>query len=242
MAKLYIVVTSMSAGNNLVENGRKKLSETEVKLTYCLTESQRQEVNAIRNKYRNRIIRNHSLALHSLMICNEEQKRAIETDIAEADKDMKNLSDKIYEEIRAGYGSPDTPEVKQLIEDIKVPDLHADANFFPLDSGEIAKGQLYVDIVNAIKAQIFDEAFKKATPVFTLPDGERLPTRTETALKKLCDRLTAINILDDEDVKEKIGKMREMIERESFVPLKEYIEAQKFELKQVTGRAAAVEL
>jgi hypothetical protein len=244
MTKLYIVVTEVSAGNNLIEKGREDITPDGkvVKLTYVLNAEQRKRINAVRNKYRNRIVRNNSLTIRSLVICNEEQKTAIETDMAEADREMKELAAKIHKEIEESYGEPNTPEIRDLIADIKVPDLKAHVEFWPLDSGDIAKGQIYINIVNTIKFKVFDEAFNRIAPAFNIEEGKQLPTRTQTALKKLCLRLRAINILDDEDVNEKIDKIENMLERESYAPLREYLEEEKIELRQVTGRAAAVEM
>lgn len=241
MAKLYIVVTRMSAGNNTKE--RETLSETEVKLTYCLTESQRKAVNAVRNKYRNRIVRNNSLTLHSLVICNEEQKKQVEAELLEADQEMKKLRARIYKDILYSYGDPAeyTDEIRELVEDINVPVLHASAEFFPLDSGEMAKGKLYDELVNAIRVKVFDVAFSGVEPIFEITDGKQIPGRTTTALIKMCNRLQTFNILDDEYVTEKIKEIRELIEKESFEPLRQVLEEERVELAKVSGRAAAVE-
>jgi hypothetical protein len=236
----------MSAGNNT--KGREKLSDTEVKLTYSLTEKQRQEVNAVRNKYRNRIIRNNSLNVHTLLICNEEQKEVIEADILEADIEMKRLAAKIQKEIEDSIlnasEDPWSPEILALLADINVPDLHARVKFFPLDAGEISKGQLYEDISNEIKAKVFSVTLERINPLLDL-GGKNLPSRTLATLKKLRERLIAVNILDDPDVNQSIKRIDLLVEQESFKPLKEFVEGEMGKLdmfRPISGRAAVVEI
>jgi hypothetical protein len=240
MVSLFIVVPEMSAGNNTKD--RQKLSETEVKLTYCLTESQRQSVNAIRNKYRNRIVRNNSINVHSLLVCNGDQKKIIEQDIEEADNEMKELAACIHKDIEMSYGMADTPEIQKMIEEIKVPNLHASVRFFPLDAAEIKKGEVYSEIANEIKAKVFSEIIGRLSPILDMPDGQVVPTRTKAAWKKLIVRLQMLNILEDDEIKDSIKKADELFDRDSLVPLKDFLLENGLDLKPVGGRAAAVEI
>lgn len=115
------------------------------------------------------------------------------------------------------------------------PSLAAHVHFIPLDVEAIKQGELYEQIRLAIKGQVFNDLLERVQELVY----KQLPTRSKNSLLKMLTKMDKINVLDDPDITQKIEDIREHIEKETLIPLRDELEE---EIKLMNQRGAFLEL
>lgn len=130
---------------------------------------------------------------HGLYLCQEQHKYEL--------IDLMKKADKKFKDINA--------------------ELQASVIFIPLDSSAIREGEMYEQINRAIKAQIFTGIFDRLQKL-VLSYGQ-VPERSRKSLLNLVDKMSKINVLDDEEIGSLILNIRRQIETNSIEPLRKEI-------------------
>jgi len=193
------------------QTGVRELDDRRIEVNYRFDKETRKKIAAIRSKYKAPIYM-HSLRFFSLFICKEEVTGKIKEAIEQADRELKAI-DSV---------------------------LEARVQFIPLDEVEVRKGELYGQIINCIKYQIYKSLFDRIEEILQRErKSTRLNPRTKRSLLRLLDEMRAVNVLEDRDIYNKIDELKRKIEENAVQPLRRELEQ---EISAITSRWAHLEV
>ena len=187
-----------------------ELSDREKKITWLYEKEKRNNIHKIRASIYGPRER-YSLDFYKLRLVNDEGKKALKEAYAKANEELKEID----------------------------PSLKAEIEFLPLDISQIARGNLYEQIIGSIKYQVFSKVFQRIDGLTRDGGKDNLPEKTKKSLKNLVDHCRNLNITRDEEIDIQIEKIAKMIEEESLIPLRD--DLQKM-LKSGEGRFYAIEV
>ena len=174
--------------------------------TYKFNKETRQQIAAIRGRFQKPMY-DGTANFHGLYICQEQHRQEL--------KDMMSKANREFQKID--------------------PLLSADVMFIPLDAGAIRNGEMYDQINQAVKGQIYTDLLERLKK---LADSS-MKSRSKSSLLKMVDRMEKINVLDDPEISLKIYEIREMIEKDTIKPLLEDLES---EIDKIQQRGAYLEM
>lgn len=104
-------------------------------------------------------------------------------------------------------------ELKQIS-----PTLGAHMVAVQLDSEYIRHGEIFDRIRSAIKAQVYGDLIERLEKLVL---RKTVPENSKKALMRMCDKLENINILNDEEINDKINLIRDMLKQDMIAPVLE---------------------
>lgn len=104
-------------------------------------------------------------------------------------------------------------ELKQIS-----PTLGAHMVVMQLDSEYVRQGEVFERIRSAIKAQVYGDLIERLEKLVL---RKTIPENSKKALLRMCDNLENINILNDDEVTDKINLIRDMIRQDLIAPVLE---------------------
>ncbi len=179
------------SSGNFIEDSE-DLDEFRRETTYTFDKETRQKIQKTRQRYKGPLYAS-TVAFHKLHICGEDQMTPIAANIQKADAELKQISDQ----------------------------LEASVTFWPLQTDEIVKGELYQAVVGAIKYRVFKDVFERLSEILERDKG--LPARSKAALLAMCSQLEKLNLVNDGDITRHISEIRSRIESESIEPLRDIL-------------------
>ena len=174
--------------------------------TYKFNKDTRRQIATIRGRFQKPMY-DGTANFHGLYICQEQHRQEL--------KDMMSKANREFQKID--------------------PLLSADVMFIPLDAGAIRNGEMYDQINQAVKGQIYTDLLERLKK---LADSS-MKSRSKSSLLKMVDRMEKINVLDDPEISLKIYEIREMIEKDTIKPLLEDLES---EIGKIQQRGAYLEM
>ena len=213
IGQLYVARAKMSSPNFVIDSKELDMDipadqRRRKEITFKFPKGLRKKIQAARVEFSYEWA-HYTVRCYGLRICNEAGRELIEKAIAETETKMREID----------------------------PSLKAESVFFPLETKGIAKTVLYQQIVGAIQTQICETTLKKVN-VIVERGKDKITTRTRNSLLKVMDQLKILNIVNDSNVDARIREIRERIETDSVIPLKEHLDEM---LKTSTGRFGAIE-
>ena len=202
---MIYIVKFVTATENRIV-GREELDDKRVELEYLFDKETRRKIASIRVAARNRIYQK-ALDFYGLRLIKPEHMDEISKIADEADRKLREVHETLY----------------------------ARVIFIPIDESAARKGELYQEIIDAIRYHVYQVAFEKLKDV----NLQHLHKRTKAALLRMCDRLQAINVLNDPDIDSKIQEIKEKIMSEDIEELSKEIKA---ELDVLKSRFAHLEI
>lgn len=202
------VVQTNTSSENKVDESE-ELNDKQRKITYLFEKEKRNLIHRERANV-GYVTKSNSVRFYSLVLTNEAGKEQILKAYKETDQAMKEID----------------------------PILKAEVNFLPLDLNQIAKGNVYEQILGSIKFQVFNKVFKRVDDLVS-KEKDKLPETTKKSLKNLIDQCRALNVVKDQDIENQIDKIAKQIETESLVPLRNSLQEA---LKTGEGRFYALEV
>lgn len=192
--KLYVMQVSMSSPF-FVSRSEKYEDENAKKQWYKYPEQQRKDIQAIRQSI-NVITDAGCARFYGLKIANEISKQQITEALAKADAEMKAID----------------------------PTLHADAQFLPLQSEAFTSGTLLDNLTAQIREQIHGVVLKRIEK--TIADNDNagmLTAKTKAALLKMLEKCRAVNVIGDEAINQRIDAMKDQINNDQIVVMRNEI-------------------
>lgn len=107
-------------------------------------------------------------------------------------------------------------------------ELSARVTFLPLYVEESTLGEVYQGVLGAIQGRIYTELLGRLRELAKL---EEVPKVSRTALLRLCDKLQAWNVLEDQTVTETISSIKLQIQNDIFKPVMMDLEKELADLK-----------
>lgn len=189
LRRVFVVQTQYASPNRIDKS--MEISEMKREIDYTYSKKVRNMISVIRERFMKQI-REKTVDFppewdRPLHLCNEAQKEEMRELTQEAEKQFQALSDK----------------------------LHAQVVFLELNIHDVQRGELYGQVIAAIRYKIMYEIIEKI--------GEKsgqLPDRNKTAMMKLIDRLKYVNVLDDPEVDFQLKSIREKILTEDLTAVK----------------------
>lgn len=177
-----------------------------MELEFLFDKKTRQRIASIRVLARGKIYKN-TLDFYGLRLIKPEHMEEVQRIASEADEELKKIHKSLY----------------------------ARAVFIPIDEKAAKKGELYREIINAIRYHIYQTVFQRLKKV----DLHHLHGRTKKALLRMCERLEQINVLDDPEIDRHIQEIREKIHQED---LKTLVDEVKAEVNAIRSRFMHLEI
>lgn len=177
---VYIVQVILPSPNRT--DGRIEIDDQTDQIHYIFKDEMRKKIAALRGRVKYPIYQNlldfPPEGETKLWMCNEDKVESIRQSVSEAEKEFQKL---------------DTS-------------LHTQIIFIPLNIYEIQGGELYGQIINAIRYRVLSEVIEKIED-----KTGQLTEKSKEAVLKLIDRMKGINIFNDPDVTKRISEIREKI-------------------------------
>lgn len=184
-SQVYVVQIILPSPNRT--DGREKIDDQTDQVHYIFSEEKRKKISALRQRIREPIFQElldfPSDGESKLWLCNEDKIEGIKQKIQGAETQFQIL---------------DTS-------------LHARVIFLPINIYETEAGDLYGQIMNAIRYRVLSEVIGKL--------GEKagqLPEKSKEAMLKLIERMKSINIFNDPEVTKRLGEIREKVLNEDL--------------------------
>jgi hypothetical protein len=187
--RAFVVQTEFASPNRI--DNSEEVTEMRRAIDYTYPKLTRNKIGAIREYYMKQIrsctvdFPPHHKA--PLRLCNESQKNDIRALVKLADEEFQKI-DKI---------------------------LHAEVLFLELNIHDVQRGELYGQVIAAIRYRIISEVIEKI--------GEKvgqLPEKSQKAMLNLIDRMKTINILGDKEVDDQLESIREKIMTQDIATVK----------------------
>lgn len=166
------------------------IDEMTQELKYKWKKKVRQDISAVRERHGS-YLRTNSLDFYGLHICSAEEIEGIMREAQEADKEMKAIEKS----------------------------LHAIPVLLPLKMDEIAKGELYDQVLSAIRYRIVSQVIERIDDMTKKKSISQLSDRSREALVKMVENLKVVNVLKDAQIDQKLDQIRKSIEKDSIEPL-----------------------
>ena len=189
LRRVFVVQTNYASPNRI----DKSIEITDMKreIDYTYSKKVRNMISVIREQNMKQI-REKTVDFppewdRPLHLCNEAQKDEIKNLTKTADKQFQVLSSS----------------------------LHAQVVFLELNIHDVQRGELYGQVISAIRYKIMYEIIEKI--------GEKvgqLPDRNKDAMMKLIERLKYVNVLNDPEVDFQLKSIREKILAEDIAAVK----------------------
>ena len=182
---VYIVQVILPSPNRT--NGRDYIDDQTEQIHYIFKDGMRKQIAALRGRVKYPIYQNlldfPPEGETKLWLCNEDKVENIRQSVLEAEKEFQKL---------------DTS-------------LHTQIIFIPLNVHEIQGGELYGQIINAIRYRVLSEVIEKIED----KQGQLTPKFREAVLK-LIERMKSINIFNDPQVTQRLEEIREKVLNEDL--------------------------
>lgn len=182
---VYIVQVILPSPNRT--DGRTEIDDQTDQIHYIFGEEKRKKIAALRGRVKYPIYQNlldfPPEGETKLWLCNEDKVKSIRQSVLEAEKEFQKL---------------DTS-------------LHTQLIFIPLNIHEIQGGELYGQIINAIRYRVLSEVIEKIED-----KTGQLTEKGKEAVLKLIERMKSINIFNDPEVTKRLGEIREKIINEDL--------------------------
>ena len=182
-----IYVTEIIMSSPNKQESTKRINEMESLIRYKFTEEKRREISRIR-AYANNIKYAYCVKFYSLYITKESTISRINEIVQKADRELYLVH----------------------------PDLRAQVKFFPLSREDIRNSEIYTEILNAIRTQVYGSLVERLRDIVK---RDTVPKKSIKSLETMIDQFSAVNILNDEEVNRQILTMKEMVRNRLFSPL-----------------------
>ncbi len=189
LSRVFVVQTQYASQNRIDKSI--EISDMKREIDYTFSKKVRRMIGVIRERsmkqLRAKTVDYPPEWDRALHLCNESQKEEITNLTRTADKQFQALS----------------------------PELHAQVVFLELNIHEIQRGDLYGQVISAIRFKIMHEIIKKI--------GEKvgqLPAKNKDAMIKLIKRLKYVNVLNDPEVDSQLKSIQEKILTEDIAAVK----------------------
>lgn len=203
---VYIVRVRISSGKEI--DRVTEVDKRTDEVTYHFVRETRKSINGVANRYRYRIFNGNCLDFNGLRLCKADALPDIQREVKLCDADLKAISSR----------------------------LRAVTTLIPISLADVRKGEVYNELMLAIKGQVFNEILER---VQRISKRKKMTKQNKAAALKLLDRLAKINVVEDADVVKRIREAREAVEREVLQPVAEQL---KKEVEALEGRGAFLEL
>ena len=164
-----------------------ELNAYESQTRYYYEKIVRRRIGAVRARYKT-IQYDSCLKVFTLYVCRESVRTRIISTIQNADREMKVIDSNLYARVL----------------------------FFPLSRESIKESEMWEQLRNAIKTQVYGTMLER---IQAIAQKENIPTKSIRALVRMCDELQDINVLDDNEVTQRIASIRANIERRMLSPI-----------------------
>ncbi len=186
---VFVVQTQYASPNRI--DGSTELSDMKREIDFTYPKLVRNKISAIRESHMKQI-RDMTVDFppdfkNPLHLCNESQKKEIRALTASAEKEFQELAK----------------------------DLHADVIFLELNIHDIQRGELYGQVIAAIRYKIMYEIIQRI--------GEKagqLPDKSKNAMLNLIERLKYVNVLNDPEVELQLKSIKEKILTDDIAAVK----------------------
>ncbi len=187
--RVFVVQTQYASPNRI--DGSTELSEMKREIDFTYPKLVRNKIGAIR-EWHMKQIRDKTVDFppdfdKPLHLCNESQKKEIRDLTINAEKEFQELST----------------------------DLHAEVIFLELNIHDVQRGELYGQVIAAIRFKIMYEIIQKI--------GEKagqLPDKSKNAMLNLIERLKYVNVLNDPEVELQLAAIKEKILTDDIAAVK----------------------
>lgn len=178
---VYIVQVILPSPNRT--DGTEKIDDQTIQTHYIFKEEMRKKIAALRMRTKYPIYQNlldfpPGECETKLWLCNEDKVEGIKQSVREAEDAFQTLDKS----------------------------LHTRVTFLPLNIHEIEGGELYGQIINAIRYRVLSEVIEKIED-----KTGQLTEKGKEAVLKLIERMKSINIFNDPQVTQRLGEIREKI-------------------------------
>lgn len=191
---LYVVGLSLSSGF-FVKQSEKFEDENAVKKWYKYQEEERKKIGAVRQSV-NVVVDAGCARFFNIKIANDEAKRQIAEAVLKADVEMKKI-------------------------DIT---LKAEVEFVPLPIDSFTSGTMLDKLTGQIRTQILEVVIKKIeSNIKKNENSGMLPEKTKEALRRMIDRCRAVNVIGDEGINSQLDNMKERINSDDILNLRDEI-------------------
>ncbi len=175
---VYIVQVILPSPNRT--DGREKINDQTEQIHYIFKAEMRKKIAALRMKTKNPIYQNlldfpPGDCETKLWLCNEDKINGIKQMVREAE---------------AAFQALDTS-------------LHTRVTFMPLNIHEIEGGELYGQIISAIRYRVLSEVIERIED-----KTGQLSEKSKEAMLKFIERMRGINIFNDPQVTQRINEIR----------------------------------
>jgi|Deesub1362A_J573_1020465.scaffolds.fasta_scaffold00342_40 hypothetical protein len=117
-------------------------------------------------------------------------------------------------------------ETSQKLSEID-PSLKAHLIAIPLDEEGIRQGELYHQMLYALKHQVITKILERIENI-----QGKIHKNSKTGLLRLIDRLHELNIFDDQDITDRLNVIKERVIEEEIETLKEELNEELYQLKK----------
>ncbi|MDD5454036.1 MAG: hypothetical protein PHW62_00850 [Candidatus Ratteibacteria bacterium] len=187
--RVFVVQTQYASPNRI--DSSQELSDMKREIDFTYPKNVRNKISAIREKHMGQI-RDKTVDFppefkNPLHLCNESQKKEIREITASAETDFQKLAK----------------------------NLHAEVIFLELNIHDVQRGELYGQVISAIRYKIMYELIEKI--------GEKagqLPDKSKNAMLNLIERLKSVNVLNDPEVDLQLKTIREKILTDDIAAVK----------------------
>lgn len=187
---VYIVQAILPSPNRT--DGTTKIDDQTTQTHYIFKEEMRKKIAALRQRIKYPIYQNlldfpPGECETKLWLCNEDKVEGIKQAVREAEIAFQAIDKS----------------------------LHTRVTFLPLNIHEIEGGELYGQIISAIRYRVLSEIIEK------IEDKQgQLTEKGKEAMLKLIERMKSINIFNDPDVTKRLGEIREKVLNEDLATIK----------------------
>jgi hypothetical protein len=193
---IYIVDISMGSG---FQGHGEDLDEYRREITYKFGKDKRNRIGAVRQTV-NVAVQGTCMKFYKTRFTNANGKATLEAACTSADREMKAI---------------DTH-------------LHVTPMFYEVKVSSLSAGNMFDEMKNQLSVQVHQKVLSRIKAVLDnnkREDGTYKPVtgKTRTALLSMLEKVEEINILNDPDVTARLTEMREQIQQNSLIPLRDEI-------------------
>jgi len=170
--------------------GSQEIGDTQVLVDFKHKKETRQRIAAIRMKFKKPIYKD-ALNFYGIYLCNESQTKSMQESIVEANKELQEIDKS----------------------------LHASVVFIPINIHEVERGELYGQVIAAIRYRILSDVIGKIED-----KAGQLNKQSKDAMARMIKRLKTVNVLNDPEIDNRLDEILERI-------LKEDVEVVRKDLK-----------
>jgi hypothetical protein len=176
----------------------KEIDDITQETVYKFKKDTRNKINAIRMRQKAPIF-NNALDFYGLHLCRDDQIQKIQQAITEANTELEAIDRS----------------------------LGASVVFIPLNIHEVRRGELYGQVIAAIRFRILSEVIERIEDKVG-----QLPKQSLEAMKNLIERMRAVNVLNDPEVDKKLNEIRDKILSQDVETLRKDLEQELTMTKQ----------